>query len=74
MSKFWGAVQKILNMAVTPIDAFLAFFEWFIILMKNLAMKLVLFILENKSLKVHLIYRENRRSKSCFVLDLSSGV
>ena len=59
---------------VTAIDAFLAVFELFMSLMRNLAIKPVLFIIENESPKLYRTYRENRRSKSGCVLDLWPGI
>ena len=56
---------------VTAIDAFLAVFEIFMNLIRNLAIKPVLFIIENESPKLCRTYRENRMSKSCFVLKIS---
>ena len=59
---------------VPPIDAIFAFFEWFIDFLRNLAMKTVLFIIENESSKCCLTCCENRKSKPCFVLEISPGV
>ena len=59
---------------MTAIDAFLAVFELFMSLTRNLAIKPDLFIIENESPKLCRTYRENRMSKSGFVLDLWPGV
>ena len=58
---------------MTAIDAFLAVFELFMSLIRNLAIKPVLFIIEIDSPKHYRTYRENRRSKSGCVLDLWPG-
>ena len=58
----------------TLIDAFLAVFELFVSLIRNLAIKHMLFITENESPKLYWTYRENRRSKASFVLEISPGV
>ena len=59
---------------MTAIDAFLAVFELFMSLIRNLAIKPVPFIIENASPKLYRTYRENRMSKSSLVLDLWPGV
>ena len=70
MSKFWGLVLKILNMALTQIDAFFAFFAHILEFWRNVAIKPVLFVIKTESLKCCLTYRENRESKACFVLEI----
>ena len=74
MSKFWGLVLKILNMALTQIDAFFAFFAHILEFWRNVAIKPVLFVIKTESLKCCRTYRENRESKACFVLEILRGV
>ena len=72
VKKWFGSLKN--EPRVTAIDAFLAVFELFMNLIRNLAIKPVLFIIENDSPKLYRTYRENRRSKSGCVLDLWPGV